>query len=252
MPDLRVEVVSQIDSTNSELMRRFRAASSQDHTTALATLLVAEQQTAGRGTRDRTWHSQAGSSLTFSLGMAYKPANWSGLSLAIGLTLAESLDPVQTTQSNTAALRLGLKWPNDLWLHGCKVGGVLVETLNRGQQPYVVVGVGLNVQNLTLAGIPTASLAELENPMDAKRALHATVAPLVQTLQAFAWFGFAPFQARFAARDALMGRTVMLPDGTQGTAHGVSESGALLVQTAAGMQTVTDAQVSVLPLQKMP
>ena len=58
-------------------------------------------------------------------------------------------------------------------------------------------------------------------------------APLVQAVQAFETFGFAPFQARFNARDALRDRAVVLSDGTTGTAHGASEAGALLVHTAA-------------------
>jgi BirA family biotin operon repressor/biotin-[acetyl-CoA-carboxylase] ligase len=70
----------------------------------------------------------------------------------------------------------------------------------------------------------------------------------VQAVQAFAQFGFAPFQARFAARDVLAGRAVQLSDGTTGTAHGAGETGALLVHTAAGMKEITSSEVSVRPL----
>ncbi len=72
----------------------------------------------------------------------------------------------------------------------------------------------------------------------------------MQAVQAFGLFGFAPFQARFAARDALAGRTVQLSDGTQGMAHGVGENGALLVHTAAGMKEITSSEVSVRPAQE--
>jgi BirA family biotin operon repressor/biotin-[acetyl-CoA-carboxylase] ligase len=71
--------------------------------------------------------------------------------------------------------------------------------------------------------------------------------PLVQTLLGFAEHGFAPFQARFAQRDLLLGRGVTLSNGQHGTAHGVSEDGALLVHTASGMQAVTSADISVRP-----
>ena len=77
----------------------------------------------------------------------------------------------------------------------------------------------------------------------------AFLAALVQTVQAFEQFGFAPFQARFALRDVLGGRGVRLSDGTQGTAHGVTESGALLVHTAGGMREVTSSEDSVRPVQ---
>jgi BirA family biotin operon repressor/biotin-[acetyl-CoA-carboxylase] ligase len=67
-------------------------------------------------------------------------------------------------------------------------------------------------------------------------------------VQAFEHFGFAPFQARFATRDVLSGRAVRLSDGSQGTAHGVGESGALLVHTAAGMKEITSSEISVRPV----
>ena len=67
LPGFTVEVVPQIDSTNTELMRRARSAPLEP------VLLVAEQQTAGRGRLGRGWHSQAGQSLTFSLGLMLAP-----------------------------------------------------------------------------------------------------------------------------------------------------------------------------------
>jgi BirA family biotin operon repressor/biotin-[acetyl-CoA-carboxylase] ligase len=88
--------------------------------------------------------------------------------------------------------------------------------------------------------------------VDAAQALLRVAAPLVQTVLAFEQFGFAPFQARFAARDALAGRAVQLSDGTHGTAHGVSHTGALLVQTASGMVEVTSSEVSVRPATSAP
>ena len=82
LPDFTVEVLPQVDSTNSELMRRVHAGHCEP------TLLVAEQQTAGRGRLGRDWHSAAGDSLTFSLVVPLAPADWSGLSLAVGVALA--------------------------------------------------------------------------------------------------------------------------------------------------------------------
>jgi BirA family biotin operon repressor/biotin-[acetyl-CoA-carboxylase] ligase len=82
-----VEVLPQIDSTNTELMRRARAGRAEP------VLLVAENQTAGRGRLGRGWSSSPADSLTFSLGLPLAPADWSGLSLAVGASLAESLHP---------------------------------------------------------------------------------------------------------------------------------------------------------------
>jgi BirA family biotin operon repressor/biotin-[acetyl-CoA-carboxylase] ligase len=249
-----VEVLPEVDSTNSELMRRVRAGRMEP------VLLVAERQTAGRGRLGRVWlsgPSEAGGdrptqgpdagaslpSLTFSLGLPLAPVDWSGLSLAVGVSLAESLHP-----------RIQLKWPNDLWLSGRKLAGVLIETASFGEgdagRRYAVIGIGINITAREGAGlsIPPAWLQELLPGVQAGEILLRVAAPLVQALQAFETFGFAPFQARFNARDALRDRAVVLSDGSVGTAHGTSEGGALLVHTARGMNTVTSSEVSVRPV----
>ena len=270
LPGFTVEVLPQVDSTNSELMRRCRAASlAALSNSALgrpeppeAILLVAEHQNAGRGRLGRQWQSQAGASLTFSLGLPLQPANWSGLSLAVGVSLAESLEP-----ANGKPPTLQLKWPNDLWLGQCKLGGILVETASWGDQRYVVIGVGLNVtppeQDFPAASsshggdpqapspMPATSLQTLWPGVDAAWALQAVAAPLVQAVMDFEREGFAPFRARFAERDALAGRAVRLSDGTQGTACGVGVHGALSVQTQNGQQEISSLEVSVRPAEHL-
>jgi BirA family transcriptional regulator, biotin operon repressor / biotin---[acetyl-CoA-carboxylase] ligase len=237
LPGFTVEILPEVDSTNTELMRRSRAGLTEP------VLLVAERQTAGRGRLGRHWHSHPGASLTFSLGITLAPAAWSGLSLAVGVCLAEALDP-----------RIRLKWPNDLWLDDRKLGGILIETASSGDGAsgprHAVVGVGINIRPRSLDGVstPPAALQELLPGIDAAQALVLVAEPLVRTLQAFEAFGFEPFQARFNAIDALRERDVVLSDGTAGTAHGASESGALLVHTALGMNAVTSSEVSVRPL----
>ena len=255
MPDLEgftAEALPSIDSTNSELMRRFKGAPGIAPMLA-PTLLVAETQTAGRGRLGRQWYSQRGDSLTFSLGMALEPLDWSGLSLVVGISIAESLDEIPASGEHIA-----LKWPNDLWVGKPgverKLGGILVETATLDGKRYVVIGVGINIsgQAPATAGIPPGYLQDLfpDRPdLDAPAALLRIVPGLVQNIQAFAQFGFAPFQARFARRDVLSSRTVLLSDGLAGTAHGVSESGALLVHTSAGMKEITSSEVSVRPVQ---
>ena len=237
LPGFTVEVLPQVDSTNSELMRRARLGQTEP------LLLVAEQQTAGRGRLGRQWQSRAGDSLTFSLGLLLAPADWAGLSLAVGVCLADALHP-----------DIRLKWPNDLWLADRKLGGILIETASpvAGDQAagrYAVVGVGINLAPRPPAGLstPPAALRELLPTAGAPDVLLAVAEPLVRTLQAFETFGFAPFQARFNVRDALRDRAVAVSDGTAGTAHGVSETGALLVHTAHGMHAVTSSEVSVRP-----
>ena len=257
LPGFTVEVLPSIDSTNTELMRRARAGQTEP------TLLVAEQQTAGRGRLGRVWQSDVGASLMLSLGLPMAPRDWSGLSLAVGVSVAESLQPTLPPLEPGQPPRIGLKWPNDLWLSGDrKLGGILVETASfvapQAAHPtpahgtatrYVVVGIGINVLPRSGEGMsmPPGSLQDVEPGLDAPAALLRIVPPLVAMLQGFEACGFAPVQPRFAARDVLQGRPVTLSDGQTGTAHGVGEDGALLVHTAQGMQTVTSAEISVRP-----
>lgn len=235
LPSFSVEILPQIASTNSELMRRARDGQTEP------ILLVAETQTAGRGRLGRDWLSQDTKTpaLTFSLGIPLHRADWSGLSLAVGVSVAASLHA-----------DLQLKWPNDVWFQGRKLAGILIETLTLGATRYAVIGVGLNIGPREAAGLstPPAWLQELLPDISAPQALMRIAAPLVQAIQGFEAQGLAPFLKPFAARDALVGRAVTLSDGTHGQAQGVDASGALLVHTDAGLKKVSSAEVSVRPV----
>jgi BirA family biotin operon repressor/biotin-[acetyl-CoA-carboxylase] ligase len=179
-----------------------------------------------------------GATLTFSLGLPLQMADWSGLSLAVGLSVVQSLHPA-----------LQLKWPNDVWLQGRKLAGVLIETASVGTLRYAVIGIGINIAPREAAGLstPPAWLQELEPGLDAPATLQRVVPPLVQMLQRFAQHGFAPLRPAYATRDALAGRPVQLSDGTQGLAQCVDDDGALLVHTSAGLARINSAEVSVRP-----
>lgn len=247
LPGFSVEVLPSIDSTNTELMRRARAGRHEP------VLLVALEQTAGRGRRGRDWVSTPGSSLTFSLGLPLQPRDWSGLSLVVGVSLAEQLPP---------AVRL--KWPNDLWWHDRKLGGILVETATVGALRYAVVGAGLNLRTPNLPETTSATTSSGTPPPmspvgldalvppgtalpDAGDALLTLVPALARDLLRFEREGFAPFVPRFAARDALYGRPIRLSDGQEGTAVGVRDDGALLLDTGQRTEAVVQHEVSVRP-----
>ncbi len=233
LPGFSVQVLPEIDSSNSELMRRARAGDTRP------ALLVALAQSAGRGRLGRIWLSQPGDALTFSLGLPLTVTDWSGLSLAVGLSLAQSLHP-----------EIQLKWPNDLWWQQRKLAGILIETANVGAQRHAVIGVGINLCMRDAQGLstPPAWLQEALPGISAPQALERVLAPLVHTLQRFEREGFAPFVGGFNARDGLGGRAVRLSDGVCGVARGVNASGALLVHTAAGPQAVVSSEVSVRPV----
>ena len=252
-PGLVVEYVDSIDSTNSELLRRARAGQLKP------TLLLAQTQTAGRGRMGRHWHSagspQTGESLTFSLGLPLAKLDWSGLSLALGVAIAQSLE---AGSASSSLPRLQLKWPNDLWWQGRKLGGILIETLTSGSSLYAVIGLGLNIQRPGDAGFatPPAGLIEIDPNWSAPRAMHGVLPGMLASLLRFASEGFAAFHADFGARDALRGRDVLggryeeadAQSAWSGLACGVDQDGALLVHTAEGMKRIRSSEVSVRPV----
>lgn len=249
-----VEHVAETGSTNADLLARVHAAAATGATTFAPVLLVAGRQTAGRGRQGRGWHAERGASLTCSLAWHVERADLSGLSLAVGAALADALDPP------AAAPRLGLKWPNDLWLVevagnrdaatgvGRKLAGVLVETAPLGSGRVAVVGVGVNVRPLVVADAASgvACLAEIDPTATPATVLERVAPALVAAMRGFEAGGFAAFAARFAARDLLRGRTVV-GDGDggaviEGVAAGVDNDGALLIATTAGLRPVASGE----------
>lgn len=278
LPGLSVEVLARAESTNTLLLDRARAMSGQpdapitrpgdlggtapDARTPLGRrsadvqpcLLVAEQQTRGRGRLGRGWTASVGASLTFSLALPLAPMEWSGLSLAVGLALAEALDPLPDPKSGAkAAPRIALKWPNDLWLaegpgRGRKLGGILIETVSVGQRRMCVIGVGLNVLPQAHDGLTHgyACLLELDPGASAPAALACVAEPLVRAVLAFQAAGFSPLMAAYARRDLLLGQPVSttLAEAAEGVAEGVDEHGALRVRCD-GLHRIVGGEVSV-------
>ena len=264
LPGLSVEVVARLESTNTELLERARAAGGRRSGDTQPSLLVAEHQTRGRGRLGRDWLASAGASLTFSLALPLAPATWSGLSLAVGVALADALDPAPAAARPADAQgaawrpRIGLKWPNDLWLwegpgRGRKLGGILIETVTVGARRLAVVGVGLNVHPQGAPGLSQgyASLDELDPRAQAPQVLATLAGPLVRALRRFEAEGLAPFLAAYAWRDVLAGQPVLTLQGPQGpasvsgVAEGLDADGALLVRGAQGVQRVVSGEVSV-------
>ena len=262
LPGLSIEVVQSLGSTNSELTDRLRNASRVQRVPAdrrggrvddlFPQMLVAINQTEGRGRLGRRWHSTPGSSLTFSLALPLRRPDWSGLSLAVGLAVAEALDP--------DGMRLGLKWPNDLVLRdpesggesaklGRKLGGILIESVAVGDQRAAVIGIGVNVipQPVAEADYGAAALTELWPEATPQEALARIGEPLVRALVAFDRDGFAPLQDAYARRDVLRGQRVKTTDAAmpEGIASGVDADGALQVAGNGQTRRVVSGEVSV-------
>ena len=263
-PGLSLELLPSVDSTNSELMRRARAGQLDP------VVLIAEAQTAGRGRLGRSWSSTPGRSLTFSMGLMLHPPDWSGLSLAVGVALAEALTQLLHAQAPNAAQTdptrpvLGLKWPNDVWCNPGtgphKLGGILIETATvpdgSTAQPgrYAVIGIGLNIHtpDSVDSSIPPLGLADLEPTLQAPELLRHILPGVVRTVLDFNQHGFAPLTSRFTRRDLLLDEPVRLSDGREGWARGVDTQGRLLVDTSSGREFVTSNEISVRPQTPRP
>lgn len=264
-PGLSIEVQPELASTNTTLMAR------ADEAEPGPVLLTAASQTAGRGRQGRQWAARAGDSLAFSLGFPVAldtiPGGGSALSLAVGLAVAEALDALRAERTRSAGLGapqpLGLKWPNDLWLEGRKLGGILIEARSGAHLPpghrWLVIGVGLNVRAAVLPG--TACVAEglpASGGPTAGEAWSAVAPALLQGVRAFIQHGFAPLLGAYAARDVLAGQPVALwtrpgadphadAPHASGIATGVDGHGALLVHTDAGPSAWSSGDVTVRP-----
>src|SRR5258706_136541 len=128
-PELCVEVLDECPSTNTVLARR--AAVGAPH----GTVLVCEHQSAGRGQRGHSWVSVVGGSLAFSMLWRFSRGTGAlgGLSLAVAVGAAKALERLGTRGG-------GVKWPDDLYCGGRKLGGVLVESSGGVLGPSARVG----------------------------------------------------------------------------------------------------------------
>ena len=234
-----VEVVEETGSTNADLLAR--AASLQ-----APLLLVARNQTAGRGRAGRSWLSSSAGSLTFSLAWRFEGGlpRLTGLPLAVGVALAETLDGL--------GVQVGLKWPNDVLRDGDKLAGILIETQAAQQGGvWAVIGVGLNLvmpdELEARIGRSVASLPWLAR-MDRNALMAALLDGLAGALREFERAGFAAFAARWNLRHAWQGELVTVLDGGtvlhEGSAAGVDDAGRLLLDTSDGRIAVLVGDVS--------
>jgi BirA family biotin operon repressor/biotin-[acetyl-CoA-carboxylase] ligase len=202
-------------------------------------LVIADEQTAGRGRGGNRWWTGAGS-LAFTL--LLDPAlrgierRYSAMiALAAACAIVDAVEPVLAGQS------VGLHWPNDVFVGDRKLAGILVEVLPDSRQ---VIGIGCNVNN-TLASAP-AEVAQLATTLhDATGEVHDRTQVLADILSHFAGslavLAKAPHElGRYANSRCLQcGRSLTLQTGTRiasGLCAGIADDGALLLDTSEGRQ----------------
>ena len=146
-----VRAVAQTGSTNTDLLETVRRLPPEQR---VPQVLLAEEQTSGRGRMGRTWVAQAGTSLTFSLAWPLRPLRgWSALSLAIGHALAQALQPWPHGQPPSGQGRLLLKWPNDLWWFDAPAAPGTQATAFKDVPAHAAGSTGVPTQGRKLAGI---------------------------------------------------------------------------------------------------
>jgi BirA family biotin operon repressor/biotin-[acetyl-CoA-carboxylase] ligase len=194
------------------------------------TIVTADEQTAGRGRQGRVWTAAPRSALLMSLVVRdFTPM----LPLAAAVAVCEAVAPIEAA----------IKWPNDVWVNGLKVAGILVE--GRPQEGWAVLGIGLNVTTREfpdeLREIAT-SLALAGSEATTEEVLAALLPALERRLEDDA----ADVLAAWRERDALLGRRVRWHEG-EGIAAGVAENGSLLVDTETGRVTLGAGEIHLLP-----
>lgn len=231
-------VLARVDSTNAELMRIPGSA-------GRAQVCLADEQTAGRGRRGRPWQSPPGSNLYLSVAWTFGggAAAMAGLPLAVGVALCDALEALGVDG-------LALKWPNDVLRGGAKLAGTLIELQGDASGPCrAVIGTGVNVRmpSGVALGIdqPWADLADLD--LCRSELAAAFLDRLLPLLVDFATGGFSPWRERWQRRNVHAGAPVRIIGAGRdlaGTALGVDERGALLVQTTSGVQAIYAGEVS--------
>jgi BirA family transcriptional regulator, biotin operon repressor / biotin---[acetyl-CoA-carboxylase] ligase len=246
MAQLRtLELRFEVDSTNTRLLTAAPPPLGQ------ADACLSELQHAGRGRRGRRWVAPFGAGVALSVAWTFSDGAGALAALSLGVGVAVSRALVRA-----GARGVMLKWPNDIWLHDRKLGGVLIELRAEASGPaHVVIGVGVNVdlpaearREIEAGGVRVAAVADACAEVPSRNLVAGAILDeLLSMLAQFEREGFAAFRDAWTALDALSGRParVLLGDtAISGTARGVDQEGALLLDTGDRVQRFVSGEAS--------
>jgi BirA family biotin operon repressor/biotin-[acetyl-CoA-carboxylase] ligase len=229
-PFVHLDVVG---STNDHA--RARALAGAPH----GTVVAAERQTAGRGRQGRAWSAPPGRSLTLSALARLAPPALEPLPLAVAIAVCEACEAA-------APVACRIKWPNDVWIEGRKVAGVLIEA--RPQESWAVIGIGLNVNTEAGELPPELRDSAVSLRMASGRALDRDGVLDALLARLAGWISRVgepvAVAAAFRERDALQGERIAWTAGAArhvGEAAGIDDDGALVVFTDRGQRVRLDA-----------
>ncbi|MDO8333003.1 MAG: bifunctional biotin--[acetyl-CoA-carboxylase] ligase/biotin operon repressor BirA [Pseudomonas sp.] len=231
----------QLDSTNAEALRMLGVGGCGPF------IVLAEQQSSGRGRRGRKWVSPFAENLYYSLAwpVAGGAPQLQGLSLVVGLAVLQALRAFGLVQA-------GLKWPNDVLVDGRKIAGVLLELVgDLADLCHVVIGIGVNVNMLSEADEitqPWTSLAIASGvAVDRNAFVRELSSQLGLYLHRHQQLGFSAFISEWNQADLWAGRSVTVTttaQATHGVVCGVDGTGALILQTESGRQVFSGGEIS--------
>ena len=242
-----IDVLPVCESTNALLLERAEQGAPS------GAVIIAERQTAGRGSRGRSWAAHPGKSLAFSVLWHFQPGleRLAGLSLAVGVAVARAL-------RLRGARRVSLKWPNDILSDNAKLGGILIDLQEQPDYAFAVIGIGINLgipgdTDFSGFSLPPAGLDSLLSPLpDAQSLLASLLIGLVDVLDIFSVQGFAPLCDEWRTMNAWQDRPVRLLRGDivekEGICRGADNDGALLVQTKKGIERCLSGDLSLRAL----
>jgi BirA family transcriptional regulator, biotin operon repressor / biotin---[acetyl-CoA-carboxylase] ligase len=238
------------DSASGVIVRLDTVDSTQTVAFALAergaadrTVVIADQQAAGRGRRGRVWQAPPRTSLLASILVRSRlpQALLATLSPTTAVATAEALRRV-------APLSPRLKWPNDVLVGGRKIAGILLESRSvASAEPVLVIGVGVNLGQREfppeLAGRATSVALEAGHPVDRDTLLAALLEEFDAWRARLEGEGFGPVRERWKSLSDTIGRRVTV-DGVSGTATDLDADGALLIDAGDGVRRVIAGEIS--------
>lgn len=238
-------LLPQTTSTNTVLLDMARAGLPEIH----RAVRVALEQSEGRGRQGRTWHSRLGECLMLSVAWTFEQqqAQLGGLALVVALCVCEAL--------RNGGVYAQIKWPNDIVLGKDKLGGILIETVQRNGATTAVIGIGLNfvvpkeVENATSVQIAVPQL-------QVRQIYRDLLAALARKLPEFAEQGLAPFLPDYCRLHRDQDHEVcLLREGkilAEGTVLGIAANGALVLHTEAGQTEFVSGEISLRPKADVP
>ncbi len=232
-----IDFVDEVDSTNSELLRRVDAHGMK---AVAGTLLIAAHQTGGRGRRERAWHSAPGENLLCSLAIEPPLAreSWGWLAQIAGLALADALNEA----ADCEAL---VKWPNDVCIDEKKIAGILVESRVGSEGGLAIIGVGVNAGS-------HPDLDDMEGMMATSLKALGKTASVTAVCESFArsmdhWMDVAgadleEIRKAVVGKSMILGREVIAKvngDEIRGFVQSIAEDGSLILDSMDGPRSLT-------------